>query len=117
MESFEWQALSNMIITGSGREFPGHDVRLFDRPCVYVLLNVNEALYIGHSGNGLSRLFHARHVQARRAKLECTRMVCYSFPTKRLAYNAERLLIRKFKPTYNILGKPRTQLSHRRFSA
>lgn len=52
------------IVPGSGVRFAGEELKRLLRPCVYVFVKNDLALYVGVSRNGLNRPFRVDHVKA-----------------------------------------------------
>ena len=93
--------IESFIIPESGREFPGDDVRLMLKPCVYLFMKGKQPLYIGFSGNGLQRPFSPKHRSARKAQAECDRMLVWFCETEENAKRLESTLLGRIQSTYN----------------
>jgi hypothetical protein len=89
------------IVPGSGVRFAGEELKRLLRPCVYVFVKNDLALYVGMSKNGLNRPFRVDHVKARRCAEECDELLVYYCHSLEAAEECETILIDLFQPKYN----------------
>lgn len=95
--------VATRIIPDSGFSFTGEDFRAMAQPCVYLYLLGNEALYVGMSGNGISRASSRTH-QSASVRQEADRILLYPCHSLKAARDVECILIKALKPKYNSRG-------------
>lgn len=89
------------IIPDSGVRFAGQELKRLSKPCVYLFIKNDLALYVGMSKNGLARPFSVGHGAAKRCMDDCDELLVYYCHSVEAAVECETILIDLFKPKYN----------------
>ena len=100
------EEFANYIISKTVRriELNISKLPLFKRYIVYMAVNKKEALYVGMSTNGLSRVFTSGHHIFPKIYNEIDKIEIYETATEKDALDLEMVLIREFRPKYNDRG-------------
>ena len=93
--------INEWVTSDIGHRFTGDAFRELCGPMVYLFSKNGKALYVGMSGNGLSRAACRRHAQADRARMECDEVMTWSCKDKASAKRLEEYLIHKLRPIFN----------------
>jgi hypothetical protein len=101
IDSKDLEVISGCVIPDSGIRFNGPDFRSLTGPQVYVFMKAGMPLYIGMSGNGMSRCANRVHKQAEVARAECDSVLVYPCVDRKAADKLESLLIKNMQPKYN----------------
>lgn len=96
--------ISQLVVSDSGSEFKGSDVRQWLQPCVYVFLRDGRALYVGYSSTGIARALAKRHLSGWKAREECDQLKVWTCRNAKDAKELEDILIGRLQPLYNTNG-------------
>jgi len=97
--------IEELVIENAGQSFVGDDFRMLCKPCVYMFMEKGIPIYIGMSGNGLTRPLQRGHRQWYRARKECDELRIYPCKSIEAARQLERILLCRTQPRYNVNGK------------
>lgn len=95
------ESTKNHIVRGSGVRFAGKELRRMMKPCVYLFVKNDMALYVGMSRDGLGRPFGRGHAKARQCMIECDELLIYYCHSVDDAEKCETILIGTLQPKYN----------------
>lgn len=100
------------LVQLGGVRFPGRTLQLlWGRPCVYLWLRGEQALYVGMSQNGIERPFDANHQVLHPEGTD--ELLIWPVQTREEAVELERLLIEGLRPTMNQRPGPGQWLAER----
>lgn len=92
--------IEELVICGSGQSFKGGDFRDLLRPGVYILIENGVVLYVGQSKRMMARMSGKHHKNELFMRADEIRV--YPCRTAKDAYELERILIDRLKPTHNV---------------